>query len=127
MNKYLRIIVPILATGVIILDFYSSILPINLSRSFVLIIILGLIGLSIFISFRQTEYEDLKETYLYQRITTIYVVALVIILNIVFPVSTESFFRISHPVFWMLVLLSFTDAYKTKQRLNKYDSENIKT
>lgn len=94
---------------------------------YILVIFLGLIGLSIHISSRQTKYKDLKETYLYQRNTTIYVVVLVIILSIVFPVSNESFFRISHPVFWMLILVSFSDVYKTKQRLNKYDSENIKT
>lgn len=127
MNKYLRIIVLILATGVIILDFYSSVLPINLNRSFVLVIILGLIGLSIFISSRQTEYEGLKETYKFQINSSFYVLALVVILNIVSPGGSESVFRINNIVFWILILLSFADAYKTKQRLNKYDSENIKT
>ena len=127
MNKYLRVIVLIFATGVIILDLYSSILPISLNRSFVLIIILGLIGLSIFISSRQTEYEDQKETYTFQRNSTIYILVLVLILNIISPGGSESFFRINNIVFWMLILVSFADVYKTKQQLNKFDSENIKT
>lgn len=127
MNKYLRVIVLIFATGVIILDLYSSILPISLNRSFVLIIILGLIGLSIFISSRQTEYEDQKETYTFQRNSTIYILVLVLILNIISPGGSESVFRINNIVFWMLILVSFADVYKTKQQLNKFDSENIKT
>ena len=91
MNKFLKILVLILITGFIIVDLNFNLIPINIDGMYILVIFLGLIGLSIYISSRQTKYEDLKETYLYQRNTTIYVVVLVIILNIVFPVSDESF------------------------------------
>jgi len=64
MNKYLRILVLILITGFIIVDLNSNLIPINIDGMYILVIFLGLIGLSIYISSRQTKYKVLKETYL---------------------------------------------------------------
>lgn len=116
MNKALSAILLLILTLVLVIDYFPQLISFSLNNFTIFIILMILIVFSYILGKKQNSESGLKELFIFQLITPIYIFILVIVLTLLGGEST-TIISLNDIFFWIIIVISLAEAYSTFKKI----------
>lgn len=116
MNKALSAILLLILTLVLVIDYFPQLISFSLDNFTIFIILMILIVFSYILGKKQNSESGLKELFIFQLITPIYIFILVIVLTLLGGEST-TIISLNDIFFWIIIIISLAEAYSTFKKI----------